>query len=331
MKTSTKKVTTLIALMLLASAVILTCRASVPILGIKFYTAKEPGGPEVTVFYRGETVYLKASPPIGGADVEIGVGLYFPPESGLSPIQLLPPTRKVLTGDTTITEYPIPRDAYTGRYSMRVTVRDLKTGRVEENYIPFEVREPYVPPPDTTRPPPQPSIPMELIVGVAIVLASVIAAVAILYKGRAPSVPAGVPSGVPAGVPVGAPGGEGTQVVSPGTVTITGPSGETITVTAFLQAGQKIIPISSLPQTFGRSDFVGVVPEEILRTISRRHFTIGYDYAQGTFVIWDEGSTNGTYLNGVDIRGKGRQPLKDGDIISPANAINLRFSTTRAA
>ena len=144
-------------------------------------------------------------------------------------------------------------------------------------------------------------------------------------------VPMGAPSGAPAGAPAGVPAGGGTRVVSPGTVTITWPSGETIALTAFLQVGQKVIPISSLPQTFGRSDFIGVAPEEVLRTISRRHFTIDYDPVQRTFVIWDEGSTNGTYLNGVDIRGKGRQPLKDGDIISPANIINIRFSSVRAA
>jgi hypothetical protein len=130
------------------------------------------------------------------------------------------------------------------------------------------------------------------------------------------------------------PPGEGTQVIprGEGTIMIRGPGGETRVVTAMLQTPSKTIPVSTLPQRFGREDFVGIVSSDLLATISRREgpgakaqFTIGYDYAQGTFVIWDDGSTNGTYLNGEDIRGRGRRPLKNGDIISPANAFNIKF------
>lgn len=112
----------------------------------------------------------------------------------------------------------------------------------------------------------------------------------------------------------------------PGTIVIAPPSGGTITVTAWLQGPGKSIPITSLPQTFGRDNFRDIVDPVSLNAISRRHFTIGYDYVNRTFAIWDEGSTNGTYVNGVDIRGKGPVPIKYGDVISPANVISLRFS-----
>jgi hypothetical protein len=122
------------------------------------------------------------------------------------------------------------------------------------------------------------------------------------------------------------PPGTVTRVVQPGTIAINPPSGGTITVSAWLQAPGGALPLTRLPQTFGRDDFRNLVAPHLLDTISRRHFTIGYDYVRSTFIVWDEGSTNGTYVNGVDIRGKGPVPLKYGDTIAPANAIQLRFA-----
>ncbi|QOJ79797.1 FHA domain-containing protein [Infirmifilum lucidum] len=88
-----------------------------------------------------------------------------------------------------------------------------------------------------------------------------------------------------------------------------------------------MIPIDRLPRVYGREDFRGLVTGETLNVISRRHFEIGYDYTQGSFYIMDLGSKNGTYLNGEDIRGKGRVSLKNGDTISVAGVLNLRFAT----
>jgi len=45
--------------------------------------------------------------------------------------------------------------------------------------------------------------------------------------------------------------------------------------------------------------------------LSRQHFSLSCE--NGDYYIEDRGSTNGTRLNGSDVRGKGRQPLKDGD------------------
>ena len=47
--------------------------------------------------------------------------------------------------------------------------------------------------------------------------------------------------------------------------------------------------------------------------VSRKHAKISFE--NGLYVIEDLGSTNGTFLNGDNIQGKGKQPLKDGDEI----------------
>lgn len=52
--------------------------------------------------------------------------------------------------------------------------------------------------------------------------------------------------------------------------------------------------------------------------VSRKHAKISFE--NGVYVIEDLNSTNGTFLNGDDIKGKGKQPLKDGD--------ELRFGAT---
>jgi hypothetical protein len=119
----------------------------------------------------------------------------------------------------------------------------------------------------------------------------------------------------------------GTQVRSSGdTITITYPGGGTQALTALLQINGRTIPVTTLPQTFGRNNFSSVVQDpSLLNFISHEHFTIGYDFAKGNFLIWDKGSKNGTYLNGVDIRGRGPQPLRSNDVISIANVLTIRF------
>ncbi|MGC9086894.1 MAG: FHA domain-containing protein [Thermoproteota archaeon] len=294
--------------LLTLSLLIATSYAAVELFGVRFYVAK--GASETTEFQKGETVYLRAVPPIGGKTLDIKVDLIHPTRGTIT---LLSRTTVTISSETTILEakYTIQEADPDGTYAMRVTAWDPITGDMRQADVAFSVKSPW---------PIDPAI----LAAVAVIVVAVIIAGAILLKGK-PTVPTGAPAPVTGPTP-----GVETQVVQPGTIAIKGPAGETMTVTAWLQAGSKSIPISKLPQTFGREDFTGIVDPSALSTISRRHFSIGYDYALGTFVIWDENSTNGTYLNGVDIRGKGRQPLKDGDVISPSNVINIRFSSGKA-
>ena len=46
-------------------------------------------------------------------------------------------------------------------------------------------------------------------------------------------------------------------------------------------------------------------------------------YEEGVYFVEDLGSTNGTFLNGVDIRGKGRARLQPGDVINVAGVLEL--------
>jgi hypothetical protein len=93
------------------------------------------------------------------------------------------------------------------------------------------------------------------------------------------------------------------------------------------------IPVSEPYRVFGRETFERYgLPRDVLEYITREdrggHFKI---YLRGMkWYVEDSGSTNGTLLNGVEIRGKGPQELKDGDVISPAGVINLTFRLERA-
>lgn len=298
---------------------LIVCASATPsiiLFNIRFHLSKSPMGAEETQFRRGETVYVIAGPPIGGATVDMEVLLFFPPESGRTPLTLLQRTRVSLTADRVIARYQIADTDVAGKYAVRVRVWDPATGRFEEGDLPFEVVEEF---------------PLLWIVVPAVVILAAVGAVILLRRKAAPQGPTPPPIPPPVGL-----GGEKTEVIqTPGaTVTVPTPSGETMRLVAMLEFGDKVIPITSLPARFGREDFSGIVPSNVLPMISRRtprgQFTIDYDYSSGSFVIIDEGSTNGTFVNGVDIRGKGRVPLRDGDIISPANAFNLRFTVKTA-
>ncbi|MEM2173217.1 MAG: FHA domain-containing protein [Thermoproteota archaeon] len=86
----------------------------------------------------------------------------------------------------------------------------------------------------------------------------------------------------------------------------------------FLVIDGRPLPIPSRGKVFGREDFYGLVSEDKLSYITRRskggHFTI-VRFTDGYYII-DSYSTNGTLVDGVDIRGKGYVPLRNGARIS---------------
>jgi len=56
------------------------------------------------------------------------------------------------------------------------------------------------------------------------------------------------------------------------------------------------------------------------QTISRVH--VKFKKEGSNFYVYDEGSTNGTYIDGQDIRGKGKIEIKDGmeiRLVNPSN------------
>jgi hypothetical protein len=73
----------------------------------------------------------------------------------------------------------------------------------------------------------------------------------------------------------------------------------------------------------GRNDLRSYAQPDKADLISRRHMTISYQGSDCT--IEDNGSTNGTKLNGSDIRGKGKQVIKAGDEVDIAGALTIKF------
>jgi len=76
-------------------------------------------------------------------------------------------------------------------------------------------------------------------------------------------------------------------------------------------------------RTFGRPDFEKLLPGDRASFISRQHINVWYE--DGKYYIEDRGSTNGTRINGSEIRGSGRQALVDGDVVELANKLSITF------
>lgn len=77
----------------------------------------------------------------------------------------------------------------------------------------------------------------------------------------------------------------------------------------------------------GRDNFKGVVDEENLDLISKKHFRI---FLQGEIFFIEDGhmgrpSSNGTKLNGKEIAGRGAQPLRDGDRVQVGGVVELNL------
>jgi pSer/pThr/pTyr-binding forkhead associated (FHA) protein len=78
----------------------------------------------------------------------------------------------------------------------------------------------------------------------------------------------------------------------------------------------------------GRSDFKGFTSEDELHLISSKQLRI---YREGNIYYLEDGipgekSSNGTMLNGQDIRSLGKQPLRTGDAISIADVLVVKIS-----
>ena len=75
---------------------------------------------------------------------------------------------------------------------------------------------------------------------------------------------------------------------------------------------------------FSDSILEKIVSNESLNLISRQHFNVKSE--NGKFYICDNTSSNGTTINGTEIRGKGWQELRNGDRIIVAEVATLIFT-----
>ncbi len=74
---------------------------------------------------------------------------------------------------------------------------------------------------------------------------------------------------------------------------------------------------------FGRKDFEKFVPPDDVSFISRQHINIWYE--DNKYYIEDRSSTNGTRVNGTEIKDAGRHVLENGDAIDLAGKLNITF------
>ena len=100
---------------------------------------------------------------------------------------------------------------------------------------------------------------------------------------------------------------------------------ERIGILRLLPSKREIL-ITRNMRTFGRKDFEkDVSDDEKLLLISRNHFVI--TRGGNEFYIEDLNSTRGTKLNGIEIKGKGRQKLNAGSEITLPAGLKIKFTT----
>jgi hypothetical protein len=106
------------------------------------------------------------------------------------------------------------------------------------------------------------------------------------------------------------------------TLPVTTPVVEAAAAKLTLPGGNDIL-LAGNTRSFGRHDFVEFMPHDKVSYISRQHINIWYE--NGQYYIEDRSSTNGTKINGTDIKGAGRHALADGDVIELAGKLSITF------
>ena len=92
---------------------------------------------------------------------------------------------------------------------------------------------------------------------------------------------------------------------------------------SLVAADGKALPVGD--KALGRKDFVALAEPAKAEYISRQHLRLTQENKE--YFIEDLGSTNGTRLNGVEIRGRGKQAIASGDTIELGNAIKVTFKS----
>jgi hypothetical protein len=84
------------------------------------------------------------------------------------------------------------------------------------------------------------------------------------------------------------------------------------------------ITLNEDSKLIGRADLARALSPEELLLVSREQFRISSE--NNTYFIEDKNSHNGTKVVGLDIRGRGRQQLKDFDMIEVAGVLSITFN-----
>ncbi|MBU7009672.1 MAG: zinc ribbon domain-containing protein [Theionarchaea archaeon] len=83
------------------------------------------------------------------------------------------------------------------------------------------------------------------------------------------------------------------------------------------------ITLSGKETIVGRTDFLEDISPEESKFISREHLKVVFE--DGKYFAMDEKSTNGTKLNGREIKRRGKRELSDNDKIVLADTVELKF------
>jgi len=106
------------------------------------------------------------------------------------------------------------------------------------------------------------------------------------------------------------------------TLPVTTPAVEAIPAKLAMPDGNEIL-LAGNARSLGRHDFEEFMPREHVPYISRQHINLWYE--DGQYYVEDRSSTNGTKINGTDIKGTGRHQLADGDAIELAGKLSVTF------
>jgi hypothetical protein len=106
------------------------------------------------------------------------------------------------------------------------------------------------------------------------------------------------------------------------TLSVTTPVVEAAPAKLAMPDGNEIL-LAGNARSLGRRDFEGFMPHDHVSYISRQHINIWYE--NGQYYIEDRSSTNGTKINGTDIKETGGHALADGDVIELAGKLSITF------
>jgi hypothetical protein len=159
--------------------------------------------------------------------------------------------------------------------------------------------------------------PPYLLYGLIALLAVAAAVIVALLVRRPPASPAAQASGTRSATTTAAPVAA-TAVAPPSTAPVI----EATAAKLAMPDGSEVLLAGNV-RSLGRKDFEKFLAPGDVSYISRQHINIWFE--EGKYYIEDRSSTNGTKVNGTDIKDTGRHVLEDGDAIDLAGKLNITF------
>ncbi len=159
--------------------------------------------------------------------------------------------------------------------------------------------------------------PPYLLWGIITLLAAAVVVIVILLVRRSAAVPR-----AQAADTQGAYTPESKATLSTDTLPATTPVEEVAAAKLAMPDGNEIL-LAGNARSFGRHDFEEFMLRDQVSYISRQHINIWHE--SGHYYIEDRSSTNGTKINGTNIKGTGRHALDDGDVIELAGKLSITF------